>query len=224
MTHKSGSLTSGFPPELAELYKPLWQEVAALFAKWKAFVRLFGTNDADLDVLNRAAGGFFALFQDVLVGDLILGVGRLTDATGTGQKANLSLDALGPAIDPIQYASLRFDVEAKFVEACQKAAFARAWRNRRIAHLDLKTALGSHADPLPAYTRAEVQEALDAIAAVLNAIPAHFGQGVTAFGDVVNQLGDAESLVKRLRDGLELQDWRFKSRMNGGTGILPPEV
>ena len=213
-----------FPPELEELYRPLWQQVASLFEKWKTFVTLFGTSDADLQVVNRAAGVFFGLIQEVMMGDLLLSASRLTDRMGTGQRTNLSLEALVRGIDATQHPSLRAVAEETLIAASQKAAFAHGWRNRQIAHLDRRTALGSHAEPLPEYTRAEVQQALDAIAAVVNAVSVHFGESPTAFEDVISAPGDAESLVKRLRDGLELQDWRFRSRMNGGTGILPPEV
>jgi hypothetical protein len=209
---------------VAELYAPLWQEVAALFAKWNAFVRLFATAESDLEVLNRAAGDFFALCQDVMLGDLILSVGRLTDEIGTGRKTTLGLATLIQAIDASRHGVLRSDAEAKLVLAREKSAFAREWRNRRVAHLDLGTALETRADPLPDYTRAEVQQAVDAIGAVLNAIAIYLGHGPTDFANVIHQRGDADSLIKRLRDGLELQDWRCTARMNGGTGILPPEV
>ena len=212
------------PPDLEALYEPLWQQVASMFTKWLAYVRLFGTNEADLAILNRAAGGFFALVQNIMIGDILLSASRLTDSKGTGQRTNLTLEALVHSIDPAGYPSLRATADAKLADAQSKTEFARAWRNRQIAHLDLRTALGSHANPLTPYSRAEVQCALDAIAEVLNTVAVHFTGMVTAFSDVIDAPGNAQTLINRLRDGLALRDWRMESRARGGTGELPPEV
>ncbi|MYD93601.1 MAG: hypothetical protein F4Y02_07910 [Chloroflexi bacterium] len=53
--------------------------------------------------------------------------------------------------------------------AAKKAEFARDWRNRRISHSDLATAVGN-AEPLAPASLQKLTSALDAIHAVLNAI------------------------------------------------------
>jgi hypothetical protein len=213
--------TAGFPPHLAELYKPLWNQVAWLFAKWQTYLRLFGTNEDDLNVLNRAAGSFAALIQNVLIGDLLLTASRITDTKGAGLRTNLSLETLVHAIEADKYPHVREEAEKRLFDAHTKTSFAREWRNRQIAHLDLRTALGSRADPLSPYTRGQVQEALDAIASVLNALNTRFSGSTTFFEDFIDGPGNAGALIKHLRNGLELQEWRRKDKSKGGTGILP---
>jgi len=206
---------------VAKLYKPLWRQVAWLFAKWQTYLRLFGTSEDDLSVLNRAAGSFAALIQNVLIGDLLLTASRLTDPKGAGLRTNLSLETLVHAIEADKYAELREEAEKRLAHAYEKTSFARDWRNRQIAHLDLHTELGSRADPLSPYTRGELQDALDAIAAVLNTLNAGFSGSTTFFGDFIDGPGNAGALIKHLRNGLQLQDWRRNDKAKGGTGILP---
>jgi hypothetical protein len=62
------------------------------------------------------------------------------------------------------------ELQSLIETAAQKAAFARDWRNRRIAHRDLNVALQQSSTPLAPATRAGVRECLAAIAAVLNVI------------------------------------------------------
>jgi hypothetical protein len=156
-----------------------------------------------------------------MIGDLLLHASRLTDSKGSGQRTNLSLETLVHSIDAGANESLRAKAENRLTEAHDKTAFARDWRNRQIAHLDLRTALGSHADPLSPYTRGQVQEALDSIAAVLNTVSVHFGGATTFFGDFIDGPGNAAALISRLRDGIELQEWRRVDKSKGGKGILP---
>ena len=191
--------TKNVPPEVAALYKPLWREVAWLFAKWRTYIRLFGTSEDDLAVLNRAAGSFVALIQNVMVGDLIIAISRLTDAKGTGQRTNLSLDALTQAVDAAVYPSLRAELDRCVSDAHERAAFARDWRNRQVAHLDLRTALGTHAEPLSRYTRAQVQSAIETIAETLNKVSKHFDGNTTMFSEFIHGHGSAESLIRHLR-------------------------
>jgi hypothetical protein len=213
--------TVGFPTHVAELYKPLWRQVAWLFAKWQTYPRLFGTSEDDIKVLNRAAGSFAALIQNVLVGDLLLTASRLTDPKGSGLRTNLSLETLVHAIETDKYAQLREEAEEQLADAYAKTSFAREWRNRQIAHLDLRTELRSCADSLSPYTRGQVQDALDAIAAVLNTLNAAFSGSTTFFGDFIDGPGTAGALIKHLRNGLELQEWGRNDKAKGGTGILP---
>src|SRR5690606_8838309 len=70
----------------------------------------------------------------------------------------------------IQDCELRQRVEGLTQIARDKTKFARDWRNRHIAHRDLKLALEEPAEPLEPASRKSVNQALEAIAEVLNAI------------------------------------------------------
>jgi hypothetical protein len=154
-------------PELGRLYHRLWNECAWIHWKWSEFNELFGENPKRIELLNECAPQFFSLIQQSLWEDILLTISRLTDpATSPGRKQNLSLTALTQFVATEICPELQSLIET----AAQKAAFARDWRNRRIAHRDLNVALQQSSTPLAPATRAGVRECLAAIAAVLNVI------------------------------------------------------
>jgi hypothetical protein len=65
---------------------------------------------------------------------------------------------------------LKDEVSKLIANAIKLTEFSRDWRNRRIAHRDLKLALEQPTTPLAAGSRAQVKDALKAIADVLNAV------------------------------------------------------
>lgn len=98
--------------------------------------------DADrLEVLNLVAGPLLRLTHDVLWEYLLLRVARLTDPPAGGrerEKESLSVLWLprlfgGDEVEDQQKAKLNVLVE----EAKKAGDFARQWRNRRVAHVDL---------------------------------------------------------------------------------------
>lgn len=94
-----------------------------------------------LEVLNLVAGPLLRLTHDVLWEYLLLRVARLTDPPAGGrerEKESLSVLWLprlfgGDEVEDQQKAKLNVLVE----EAKKAAEFARQWRNRRVAHVDL---------------------------------------------------------------------------------------
>jgi hypothetical protein len=50
--------------ELGEVFHHLMQEAAFLHLKWNEYLTLFGTGPERVDLLNKAAPGFFHLVQD----------------------------------------------------------------------------------------------------------------------------------------------------------------
>ena len=59
--------------------KCLWNEIVWLDNKWLVCQRLFGTNKADLDILNKRTGSVFRIFQGSIVDDIILTIAKLLD-------------------------------------------------------------------------------------------------------------------------------------------------
>ena len=55
--------------------------------------------------------------------------------------------------------------------------------------------------------RAHVNQALEAISSVLNRVSKHYKHGTISFG-LVGNLGDAESLLYVIRDGLDAEEAR----------------
>jgi hypothetical protein len=85
--------------------------------------------------------------------------------------------------------------------------FARDWRNRHIAHRDLKLALEQASAPLADASREDVKKALSATAAVLNEVAAHYTDSQTAF-DFGGPLGGSVSLLYVLGIGSRAREER----------------
>ena len=109
---------------------------------------------------------------------------------------------------------LRQSVQDSLEAALTKTEFARDWRNRHIAHKDLRLALADGAEPLKAASRTAVKEALGAIADVLNTISGSYLNSTTMFEGLGAQSG-AETLLHVLDDGLTADQER-RDRLRKG--------
>jgi hypothetical protein len=189
-------------PTLGPLYDALYNEVTWLHAKWSQYRILYAESEERVELLNRTAGFFFRMIQNVLWEDVLMHIARLTDAPRSVGKDNLTLMRLSAAVDA---PDLSAEIKMMAEKAQQVALFARDWRNRRLAHSDLKLALEDRAEPLPEVSRHNVDETLKAIAAVLNKISVHFSQAETAFGLFIVH-DDAESLAYYLKSAVDDED------------------
>jgi hypothetical protein len=199
---------------LGALYSALWQAVATIHFYWKEYVELFGTKPERIDLLNRAAPAFFRMLQDELWENSLLHLARLTDpanSPGKPSPANLTIQALPALITDVK---LKETVSKLVAEAVKQTAFCRDWRNRHIAHRDLKLALEQPTTPLVEGSRAQVKTALKAIADVLNPLEGHQFQSEIRF-DLGGQNGGAVSLPYALDDGLRAQEARQR-RLEAG--------
>lgn len=195
--------------ELGTIYAALWQEVAWVYGKWSDFVVLFGTKESRIDLLNAAAPAFCRLVQDSIWENVLLHIARLTDAQATGKKQNLTIQRLPILIERI---TSRQNVEIKIQAALANCAFARDWRNRRIAHSDLELKVSDNALPLEFASRQCVNQALASLSDVLNAIAAEY-LDTTSFFDTLN--GDALSFLYVIDDGLRADKQRQERLRNG---------
>ena len=115
----------------------------------------------------------------------------------------------------LQFEELEHKVDKLIGEAISKADFCRDWRNRRIAHRDLKLAIEDGISPLMPANRAKVKEALKSISDVLNALSHHYLQSTTMFDISGGEIGGAISLLHIVRDGLEADEERIKRHRKG---------
>jgi hypothetical protein len=198
-------------PHLGPVYHALWNEVVWLHAKWKEYKELYGEKPTRVDLLNRTAGLFFRIVQDTLWEDALLHLARLTDPPRSAGKENLTLLQLPSLVDDH---GLRGHLDALLTQAQAKTAFARDWRNRHIAHRDLAKALGEGAKPLTEASRNHVDEALRALAAVLNRVGAFYLKSETVF-DVITPMTGSVALLHVLRDGLAADERRL-ARLRAG--------
>jgi hypothetical protein len=169
-------------------------------------------------MLNASAGGFFVMLEATMWEDLILHVCQLTDQPtneGRGRRERLSILRLTAGVDPAIHDRVRGLVS----KAIKTTKFARAARDRHIAHRDLRLALKQRAQPLKAASRKDMGQAIDAIGAVLNAVETHYRGSETAYEHSVAAPGDAEALLHVLREGLEAMDEEMRLMQ---AGQIPP--
>ena len=175
--------------------------------KWEEYKALFATSPESLEVLNTLAPFFWWNIQTVMWEDVLLHICRLTDPP----KKRLSVKQL-PNLCPDDE-TVREELEKRIADAVHATRFARDWRNRRIAHRDLETALGQRtgnrgrAKPLAPATRLDVEQALRSTNAVLNVIRRRLlGEG-TVMGDeiiVVGPHAGAEAFVAEIQALVDL--------------------
>jgi hypothetical protein len=197
--------------ELGEQFFRLVNECFHLRLKWRDFVSLFGTNDRRIDLINEAAGSFFGRLQDSLWEDALLTISRLTDRPTIAGKDTLTVQRLPLLVE----ARLRGRVKTLLQECLQKCSFARDWRNRSIAHRELTLAIQDpSAQPLAPGSRQTVREAVESIEALLNAVESHYLRSEIGFEHTVS-VGDAESLLYVIRDGVEAARSRHERLVSG---------
>ncbi|HMK80138.1 MAG TPA: hypothetical protein VK438_10840 [Xanthobacteraceae bacterium] len=185
--------------ELGEQFSQLWQELAYLHANWAEYVILFGTKPERVRLLNDASPAFFRMLQDELWAATLLHIAKLTDQPVTGGQANLTFRNFS---DLIQDAEFKKGVAGLIDEIVAQTKYAKQWRNKRIAHLDLELALDSGtAEVLEGGSRKQVKESLELMAKLMNTVADHYGIAPTAFNMAERRHGALE-LIYLLDDGL----------------------
>jgi hypothetical protein len=197
---------------LGQIYSALLQEIATLHFHWREYVELFGNKPARITLLNDAAPFFFRMIQDGLWEMSVLHLARLTDAPvsrGRNERTNLTIRSLPNLIAEPEF---KATVARLINEAIAATDFCRDWRNRHIAHRDLKLALDQPTTPLAEGSRAAVKKALDALGAVLNALAGHYFKSETRF-DLGAPRGGSASLL--LSEDVRAQKAREKRLEEG---------
>ncbi len=205
--------------ELGGIYDALRNDVLRLQMKWNQYRQLYARSPKRIELLNHAARHFFGLMQEIMLEDVVLHLARLSDRDRTAGRENLSLQRLPALILDKQLAS---EVDALVKAALTACGFTRVWRNLRLAHRDLALSLASSADPLPGVSRAEIEEALASIRAVLNRLSKHYMGSETAYHLIITHGRDADSLVQYLHLGLRAEEKRLE-RLERGE-FLPEDI
>lgn len=185
-------------PDLGPLFHALYVELTWTHWRWRQFRTLFGDKSSRVDLLNQSAPLFFRIVQDVLFEDTLLSISRLAGAARSLGKPNLSIERLPRLMKDTQ---LEAAIAEHVAYAQIDAAFAKDWRNRRIAHRDLRLVLGGAEKPLSSASREQVDGSLASLRDTLNAVQEAYDDSSTAY-DFQPGAGDAESLLYVLRDGM----------------------
>jgi hypothetical protein len=197
---------------LGRVYNVLTTELSRLHVKWTLYRQLYAKSPARVELLNRAAAHAFSVLQGTLADDVVLHLWRLTDATRSTGRENLTVRRL-PMLVP---APLRVEIEKLLTDALAACEPFRPQRHQRLAHTDYQTALSGM--PVPGISRAQIETALCALGAILNCVERHYWQSPTMYDAVIVPGGDADSLVYYLLKGIRADDRRCK-RFKEGTPL-----
>jgi hypothetical protein len=200
-------------PALGVQYSALWQEVANIHLNWGQFVELYGAKQERIDLVNRAASTFFGVVQRSLWESTLLHLARLTDPSKSPGKDRYNL-TIQNFPDLIDESTAKTQISELVRVAIDKTDFCRDWRNRHIAHRDLKLALDEPAKPLAKADKAKVDTALKAIVQVMNTVDMHFTGAETRY-DLWSPHNGAVGLLYVIDDGLKREEERMERRRNG---------
>jgi hypothetical protein len=193
---------------LGSQFAELVQDIATLHLTWFEYVELFGKRKSRVELLNETAPHFFRMVQDRLWETVMLQIARLTDppySMNNRNKPNLTLHNL-PSL--ISDAKLSAEIKTMCKAAMDGVAFARDWRNRHIAHRDLKLAIDENSEPLPAVQMRQVDDALASFEAILNTALRHFEDSEIGFRHMLSPHTGAEHLIYLLDDALTVEKER----------------
>jgi AbiU2 len=197
--------------ELGTLFYALWNELAWFDAKWQQYCQLYAESQKRVELLNASASFFFRVVQDALWEDVILSIARLTGPIRSLGKDNLTLLRL-PAL--VAEGAVVVALHSAIDHATDAAAFAKDWRNRRLAHRDLALALETGVQPLSPVSRTNVRAALAAMQKVFDVLHAHYFGSPIAW-ELFSVHGDANALVHWLASTRMAEERRFKRLREG---------
>ena len=206
------SRESRMPTDLGDAHKRIGNELHYLYTKWSWFKRLFCTDDESVRLLMDCSEPFALVSRELMRDDIILGVCRITDRAQSCGRQNLTLDHLAGLI-PSQEQALSAELQQLIEEVHSSCAVFRKHRNRRVSHADMKAALQLTNSLLPAIDIAQADEALKAIADVLNAIEDHYDSGEHEYEcGILNWKEAAEELLHFIAHEQYLQRYHDKRK------------
>jgi len=208
--------STSLPNEVQPLYETLNSELIWIHAKWQLYRQVFAGSPEDIDLLNRTAPFFFRVVQRTLFEDVLISICRLADPSATVGKQNFSLAQLLDRIEHVAPATLLGKLTTLLGQIDTGSSTFREWRNRRIAHSDLSTALKVSEEVLPGISRQDIELVLSPMRDFMNEVSAHYSASEMAYdhfisvsgGDVLLRLlykADAEQRDERERKEREFR-------------------
>jgi hypothetical protein len=141
------------PAAVDEVFRELKTELTWLYGRWIIYRQLYAHSKRRIDLLNESASAFFYVIRDALADEIQVTISRLTDPAKTGRHDNLTFEQLQLRVDGCGGQALATTLRPLLTQLRDKCSAIRAHRNKRLAHLDLGTALKNTPDPLPGVSR-----------------------------------------------------------------------
>ena len=207
------------PHEIIDQFEAAKQQLITASAKWQLVEQLFAKSKTRSEFLKRTGSCFFALVKNSLVTDVMISLGRLLDRSNLKGNENLTLERLVTSVSELGNGELALKLDVHLVNARAAYDATRLYRNKRLAHNDLKTILEQDANPLCPATVGDVRKTLREAGEFLNLIDLHYRRSTTTFGFQMIE-GDADSIVRLIRDGMLLREGNL-NRKRTEAGLEP---
>ncbi len=204
------------PSDLRPIYKNIDNEVKWIHAKWKVYNQLFAVEQEQIDILNRTASLFFRIVQQTFFEDTLLGISRLTDPAETFGKKNRCLALLIIRFEDLGLSDLCITLKDNLENINTLCVPFREWRNKKISHSDLNTALKVSSDPLPGISRKDVENTLLEIRNFMNNVNSYFDESHTLYEHFITFSG-GDILLGKLKLAEEYEKLKmdkFRSKIN----------
>jgi len=197
--------SSNVPSEFVDIFDELRAEIVWLHARWLTYRDLYAESPQRVALLNKSAGLFFYIIQDLFLDELQICLSKLTDPARTGKHENLSLECLQAKLD--QFGDPKVATKCRtLLDAIQdQCQIFRVRRHKTLAHLDLRTALKQLPAPLPGVSRQMISDALKSTRDYMNLIDLHYNHSEMAYEHFIGHEG-APSLLATLRAGLRYDE------------------
>jgi hypothetical protein len=190
--------------------KTVWDALVMLHDTLDEYTYLFMEDQERVNLLNKAAGWFFGRVQLFMRTDMILGVSRLTDPAGTGERTNLTLEALltDPKLE--QKPDLRAELQKRIGEVRAKAETIRKFRHKQLAHMDHAAALGDARMIIGFISIADIRDVATDMEEIYNLHGVNTRDS-TAFFDL-SSMGRASRMVRLLERGKAKEQEEIEAR------------
>ena len=139
-----------------KLFKKVDNAVVQISYRWKIYRQLFDSGQENIDILNRRGSNVFNLLQKLIVDDVILSLARLTDPPGSSSNKNASFSNLLHQSRPHLEVKVYNEIDGLVAKLFDSVRPIRVYRNKVIAHSDLKHVLGKKILPSMTYDELEI--------------------------------------------------------------------
>jgi hypothetical protein len=194
---------------LGEIYYELSNQTTLLHIRWHEYRRLFADSEAAIAIMNKTAPAFFYDIERIMWENVILQLCRITDPERMGKHEHLTIQRLPSLVSDLVF---RNTLQNLVDSVVSKAAFARDWRNRKLAHSELPPLPGQVATPLADASRKHVEDALASLRDVMNCLEQQLRGCPVAYQHAIEPLGGVHSLLAILREGYEARKQDFRSK------------
>lgn len=190
------------PETVRPLYDILYEEVLWLHVKWKILTQLHPYDNEQAELLNQTAFMFFFVTRKVLLNDILVSIGRLLDPAKDRNFENASFDQLVTWLEVNNYPELSTCLGKKLFDIKCKAEHLKAFRNKKIAHLDLYLAIEDEAKTviMPRVQKEEIDIIIKSVQDFMNTFVQHFDNYEVRFQDTTID-GDGKALIAAIERG-----------------------